>query len=394
MPRKKQTVCKFEDRNKYNEYGSKIGKRNNEQINATGCDFRMIVGRRSNGKTYPTLVFDGIKQWIDTDGEEAFAYVRRWGDDLKDNAPQLFNGCISDGWLSWYSKGKWNNITYYRRCWYLVKLDPQTGEVKEKAKKPLAYAFALNLAERYKGPDYPMVKRIIFDEFIPEKKTQGYIPGEWKLWKSLLSTIIRERTDVIVYMIANTISKACPYFDAYHIDIDEVEAGTLATYKYSGGGTLALEYCKDSGDTTVASSKYFEIDDDNGTGSMITKGEWETDLYPELPRRLSHVNRTVFKFFIKTGRNKVIQGNIIETNGPACVFFHMKTTPLQYRSTDYVYQEIWDADLLDNPLIRIGFSRTRGVDKLILDMVANNRAFYSNNDVGDKVKAFINMNSR
>ena len=59
-------MSKFDDRSKYNDYGSKIGKRNNEAINATNADFRMIVGRRSNGKTYPTLVFDGIKNFIDS----------------------------------------------------------------------------------------------------------------------------------------------------------------------------------------------------------------------------------------------------------------------------------------------------------------------------------------
>ena len=39
-------MSKFDDKTKYNEYGSKIGKRNNDAINETNADFRMIVGRR------------------------------------------------------------------------------------------------------------------------------------------------------------------------------------------------------------------------------------------------------------------------------------------------------------------------------------------------------------
>ena len=53
-------VTKFDDKTKYNAYGLRLDKRNNEQIDATKADFRMIVGRRSNGKTYPSLV-NGVK---------------------------------------------------------------------------------------------------------------------------------------------------------------------------------------------------------------------------------------------------------------------------------------------------------------------------------------------
>lgn len=382
-------MSKFDDKSKYNDYGSKIGKRNNEAINATNADFRMIVGRRSNGKTYPTLVFDGIKNFIDSNYTEAFAYVRRWSNDLPTNCPELFNGCINDGWLDWYTSGKYNSIHYYRRYWYLQRVNKETGEVEERNKVPMAYAFAINQAEKYKGPDYPMIKRIVYDEFIPEKGSLGYINGEWRLWKSLLSTIIRERDDVIVYMIANSISKNCPYFDAYHIDIDTIDKGSITTFKYHGGGKLAIEYCDDSGQTSPQSSKYFEIDDDMDTGSMITRGEWETDAYPKLPRRLSYVNRTVMTFYIAAQRNKIITGHIIETDGVACVFFHRKTTPLQYRNDDYIYTSEWDPEHMDNPLIRVGFDNRRNVDRLILEMITHNRAYYDCNDTGEKVKYYM-----
>lgn len=381
----------FSDRSKYNEYGSLLTKRNNEAIDATGADFRMIVGRRSNGKTYPTIVFNGVKRFIDSNYTETFAYIRRWGDDLVSNASDIFNGCTHNRWLEWYTGGKWNDIYYYRRCWYLRKLD-DNGDVIEKCKTPMAYGFSINQAERYKGPDYPTVKTIVFDEFIPEKVSRGYIPGEMKLWKSILSTIIRERSDVIVYMIANTIGKSCPYFDAYKIDIDEIEAGTITNFKYRGGGTLALEYCQDSEDYVIDSSKYFEIDDDLETGSMITRGEWETDLYPKLPEFLhDYKSRTKLKFFIENGRGKLIQGNILETDGATCIYFHRKTTPLMYKRDDYVYKTKWDEKQLTNPLIRIGFNSRYTLDKIILQCVDNNRCFYDENDTGEKLKHFIKL---
>ena len=59
------TKSKFENRKRYDEKGSLKSKRNNDAINATGADIRMIVGRRSNGKTYPTITFDGLKKYLD-----------------------------------------------------------------------------------------------------------------------------------------------------------------------------------------------------------------------------------------------------------------------------------------------------------------------------------------
>ena len=381
-------VTKFDDKTKYNAYGLRLDKRNNEQIDATKADFRMVVGRRSNGKTYPSLV-NGVKNFIDSGCREQFAYVRRWDDDLKKNAPQLFNGLVQDGWLSWYSKGKWNGITYYRRCWYLIRTNSD-GAVEEKCKQPLAYGFAVNMAERYKGPDYPHIKTIIFDEFIPERTAGGTIVGEWRLWNSILSTIIRERNDVVVYMIANTITKNSPYFHVYKIDIDAVEPGSICVYRYSGGGTLALEYCTDSGETNRSVSKYFDIED-SATGNMIMRGQWETDAYPRLPRKLSHKSRTVMKIWLRCEGGKVVQGNIIETDYGASIFWHPKTTPLQFRYGDYVYLSEWDNDYIDSPTVRSQIDTSNQLDRLILRLIVNNRCYYANNDTGEKVKYFFKL---
>ncbi len=406
MPRKKhraqeehkpattaKPACVFDDRTLSDDRGCLYAYRNNDEINAMGTDFRMIVGERSNGKTYPTITFDGLKRFIDSDFKESFAYVRRWAEDIKANAPELFNGPVGNGWLAWYTKGQYNRVQYYRGKWYLVQCDDK-GEVKAKCKHPVAYAFALSMADHYKGADYPDIYTIIFDEFIPDGS--GYIPREWRCWQSIMSTIIRRRTDVLVYMIANTVSPNCPYFDAYGIKIDEMPQGTINKYQYKGGGTLAIEYCESTdgaSNKAQPSDKYFIIDDKPG-GSMITRGDWELPDAPKLPRNLSHVGRTVFRFWIITSRDKVIQGNIIETGGLACVFFHDKTTPLQWRKDDYVYMSQWDADLMYCPTYRVGFDRTKSVDRTILDMVAGNRAYYSNPVVADKLKFFIDQTKK
>lgn len=379
----------YDNRDYYDEYGSALILRNNDEINATKADFRMIVGERSNGKTYPTIVFDGIRKFIDSGYKDAFAYIRRWDDTIKVSAEELFNGCCSNGWLEWYTKGKYNYVHHYRKRWFLAKKD-QTGKVVDKCKTPMCYGFALTMAEHYKGPDYPMIKTIIFDEFIPEKSSRGYSPGEWRLWNSILSTIIRRRSDVVIYMIANTITKDCPYFDKYKIDIDEIPQGVIQVFRYNGGGSLAFEHCRSTGSNiSKPSSKYFDIDTEIGVAGMINAGHWETDEYPKLPRRLSHKDRTKLSFWMVTKTGKIIQGNILDTGAAPCVFFHMKTTPLKVLPDDYIYKLNWDPEELDNPMIRIGFNKQYQLDKIILDMIAKKQAYYKDNDVGEKVKHFI-----
>lgn len=379
----------YNDRALFNDYGAALDKRNNEQINATGADYRMIIGRRSNGKTYPTMVFDGIKRFLDSNETDCIAYVRRWKDDLPFVAGELFNGCIENGWLKWYSNGKYNDVSYYRRRWYLQFTD-ENGDVKYRCPKPFCYAFAINVAEKYKGPDYPMIKTIVFDEFCPEKGQGGYCPREWRLYQSILSTIIRERDDVVVYMIANTIGKeSCKYFDAYGIDPDTLKQGVLQQFRFRGGGTMAVEWCLDAGSTKVTpSAKYFDISGASCEG-MITGGNWEQDKYPQMPRRLADQVSIIMPVYVLTERGKIIQIDIIATPGGSALHIHYKTTPLQYRPGDYVYLPSWDQELIDNPTVRVGFNSQFTLDRLILRLIKTNKAYYSSDPVGEKLKYFL-----
>lgn len=376
----------FDNRDLFDEKGSLLTKRNNDQINSYNTDYKMIVGRRSNGKTYPTTTFDGIKKFIDSGYKDSFAYLRRYDTDLKTCKDDLFNGVIKNGWLQWYSKGAWNNIFYYRGKWYLRKLD-ENGKVLKKCNEPLAYAFALNLAERYKGPDYPSIKTIIFDEFIPEKGKYGYAPGEWRLFLSVISSIVRERGDIPIYMIANTISKNCLYFEKFGIDIDKVDQGTIEVRTYKSGGTLALEYCKDSEDTTIDSTKYFDIDDSN-TGEMITSGAWQTGEYPKLPKIFrKYKDLTQQIFFVIQGK-KVIQGNIFVTSELSMIYFHKKTTPIKYDS-DLVYFDKYDNAFMHMYNRRIGFNPRYKLDAYIVEKISHNGCYYQDNDVGETIKYFL-----
>lgn len=356
--------------------------RNNDAINNTGADVRMIVGRRSNGKTYPTIV-NCLIDYIDNGN--AFAYVRRYDSDLKSVKDDIFNAVILNGWLSWKTGGKYNNVQYYRGKWYLRHISDE-GKIDKKDPEPFCYGFAINRCESYKGPDYGAVKTVIFDEFIPMRTVLGTLPREWSLWQNLISTIVRDRDDIVIYMIANTITKNSVYFDHYKIDIDEIEQGEIRVYNFTSGGCLAIEYCSDNGDANVKSSKYFDIDD--SVGSAITKGTWETEEYPRLPekyRKYKNISRFSFNLI---HNNKIVQGHIITAAERSMIYFHRRTSPV--RDDEYVYVEKFDNDRMDRYKTRIGFNPTRfELDRIIVNKIRGNECYYQDNDTGELIKYFF-----
>ena len=80
----------------------------------------------------------------------------------------------------------------------------RNGEFKIKETgNVVGYAYCLSGTEHVSGEQLPVaVKTIFFDECFtrfPE------LPREFETWQILLSTIIRERDDVNIYMVGNTV---------------------------------------------------------------------------------------------------------------------------------------------------------------------------------------------
>ena len=57
----------FDNRELFDEKGSKLGFHTNDRIDSFNADINLIIGRRANGKSYSTLAFNCIKDFIDSD---------------------------------------------------------------------------------------------------------------------------------------------------------------------------------------------------------------------------------------------------------------------------------------------------------------------------------------
>lgn len=356
------------------------------------ADYNLIIGERSNGKTFSVKhlgLFGFHEDGIDINGylddESQLGIIRRWEEDFKGkNGQTLFDDIIYNdelgNILEKKSKGKRNSIFYYSSRWYLQKID-EDGNVEKRDEKPFAYAFALTSDEHYKSTSYPNIKTILFDEFLSRK---FYLPDEFINFTSILSTIIRLRDDVRIFMCGNTINKYCPYFNEMGLrNVKTQKKGSIDLYTYGESGlSVAVEYSDFPG-KKKQSNKYFAFD--NPKLKMITNGTWEIDIYPHLPMKYYDSDIKYMYFILFDG--EMLQCEIIKKNKTMFTYIHRKTTPIKEDNRYLVYQQGYDA--------RKNYSRkiskpVDNIQKKIYSFYVKEKVFFQDNEVGELVNNYLN----
>lgn len=353
-----------------------------DRILKENADYNIIFGERSNGKTTAVLRY-ALEDHIKSGYINQLAIFRRWAEDFKGkNGSQMFSGIIALGWVEQLTKGKFNTIIYYSQKWYLAKFD-ENGEKEYSAPDPFCLGFSIASEEHYKSTAYPNVKTILFDEFITRSY---YLPNEFIFFQNLLSTVIRLRDDVKIFMCGNTINKYCPYFNEMGLtNIQKQEPGTIDVYTY--GDTelkVAVEYSYLENKKAKRSNKYFAFN--NPKLSMITNGNWEISIYPHLP--VKYIQRDIkYMYFIKFDKN-ILQCEIIYSKELKTLFtyIHKKTTPIKENKNNLVY------DVEPNAARNYRRKLTKPTDdvmKLIYSFFVNDKVFYQSNDIGEIVRNYI-----
>lgn len=346
------------------------------------ADYNMIFGERSNGKTYAALEY-GIKQYLQT-GKQ-MAYIRRWREDLRGKrAESLFANHVANGLIEKLTDGKFNEVFYLSGKWFLSYMNAETGK-RTPEQTPFCYGFCLSEQEHEKSSSYPNVTTIIFDEFLTRKY---YLPDEFMLFMNLLSTIIRQRDDIKVFMLGNTVNRFCPYFTEMGLkQVPFMEQGTIDIYKFGEhGATVAVEYCS----TVVkqkASNKYFCFDNQNL--QMITGGKWELAIYPHLPTKYKPEN-VLFVYYIIFG-DSILQGNIIQVEDEIFTYIHQKTTPIKDTDNSLIYS----LEMNGKPNYkRKLLSTATPLEAQITKFFAIEKVFYQSNEVGEVVRNYIMTSAR
>lgn len=352
-----------------------------DKILKHNAEYNIIYGERSNGKTTAVLAHI-IKDYLDSDSILQGAIIRRWDEDFKvSKALAMFQGIENLGWIEEWSKGRYNRVNYFSGRFYLCKYD-DLGKKKYMDEQPFCYSFSLTAEEHYKSTSYPCIKNILFDEFITRSY---YLPDEFVKFQNLLSTIIRLRDDVKIFMCANTINKYCPYFDEMGLtNVKNQKQGTIDLYSY-GENTLkvAVEYCTSVGQSKK-SNKYFAFD--NPKLEMIKTGGWEISIYPHLPCKYSD-KEVAYKFYI-VFNGEILQGNVIFSKHmkTSFIYIHRKTTPIQEDNKNLVYVQEYHVERN----YRINICRPNNtLTKKIWNYFVNNQVYYQDNPTGEVMRNYL-----
>ena len=352
-----------------------------QKIDKKNATYNVIFGERSNGKTY-ALLLKSIKAYF-KDGSQ-FAYVRRWKEDITGRrAQRLFSGVNDNQEIAKLSHGKFTGVHYWAGKFYLCNYD-DNGKVIYGDSDVIGFTFALSDGEHDKSTSFPNITTIVFDEFLTNRL---YLVDEFVLFMNTVSTIVRRRENVKIYMLGNTVNKYCPYFGEMGLDkIQEMEQGSIDVYRYGNSDLkVAVEYCKSNDDKKERpSNKYFAFN--NPKLEMITGGAWELSIYPHLPMKYKPKDILLI-FFIEFSDN-IYQGEIISVDDVAFIYIHNKTTPIRKPDEHIIYSLEHSAKMNYN---RNLYRPNGKIQQKILYFFKHDKVFYQDNNVGDAINNYLKL---
>ncbi len=367
-----------------------------DEIKKKKALYNVIFGIRSNGKTYSVLL-EALNNYADSNFINQTAMMRRYLDDIMPSKMStIFNGIVKNGEIAriFKNKGGWTYVRYYMRKFFLAKKVKRTlsngNEIEEEEfdEKPFMYVFAITEEEDYKQNSFPYVNLIIYDEFIART---GYVKGEFIMFMNLVSTIKRDRMDVTIYLIGNSISYTCPYFIEMGLKhIRQMKQGDIDLYTYGDTDLkVAVQYAEPV--KKIKSRRdidpYFAFD--NPRLKMITTGDFELDLHPHCP--YDYLPKDIKYIFFIIFESMIYQGEIVRFNKQWFIFIHRKSTPIKNPDKDRIYQA--DTDVRWN--YHKSLTRALSIDSVgqsIALMFANNKVFYQDNQVGEDIRNYIEQN--
>lgn len=160
--------------------------------------FNFVVGERGTGKTYQ------FKDWAISDfikNKNQFVYVRRYKTEFKDI------GNFFDDMIKKYPNHK---FSIAQGKFYIDK-------------KVAGFYIPLSTSITKKSVAYPNVNKIGFDEFILEKSTLHYLPNEVNAFLGLYETVARDRNNVRVMFMANSVTLINPYFLFFDLQVSKTK---------------------------------------------------------------------------------------------------------------------------------------------------------------------------
>ena len=346
-----------------------------------GAHYSLMFGERSSGKSYAVLYY-ALKKYFE-DGSE-LGIIRRFdGDFVGQNSARTYyeslmcNG-LGENVIEELSHGEFCGVEYYGGKYYLYSIDKDGKAVR--SNRVVAHGFSLASAEHYKGSQFPHINTVMLDEFIA---TRNYLTDEFVLFTSIVSTIVRDRGNVKIFLCGNSINTYNPYFREMGLtNIKEMEKGKIDVYEYGGSDLKVAVFYTDAPNKDKASNVYFAFN--NPKLKMITEGDWQLEIYPHCPCKYKP-NEILFVYFIQF-EGEMFQAEIILHENMYFTYIHQKTTPLKDPDNDVVYS--LEDDPRPNWHKYLTTPRTP-LENKIVEFYRRNKVFYQDNMVGNAIDNYL-----
>lgn len=358
-----------------------------DNINKVQSQYKIIVGRKSNGKTEAVLT--QILQIYHDTGKQG-GLIRRYIDFIK--APKrstifddrIRRGKIKDRYKD--TKEQWTGVVYRHQRFFLAKtIESPDGKQKPIIDQtPFRYVFALSSTASYDENQYPGITTIFFDEM---RSRNGYLPQEFVKFQVLISDIKRDRQDVTIYMVGNTINQyGCPYFLEMGLQhIDKIPLGKIELYTY---GESELRVAVEHADNVRKINSKKDVDPyfafDNPHLQMITGGEWERDIYPHCPYTILP-KEIIYKYFIRY-EGGTYQCEIVHHDNDWFTYIHRKTTEIKDCPNEIIFQK----EAVSQPRYRSKLSMPfDDIGRNLYLFFQMNKVFYQDNSVGEAIRNYL-----
>lgn len=352
-----------------------------------GAVYNLGYGEKSNGKSTAVQMVACVIFWLY--GAET-VLLRTYQENFKlGKAPAMFNG-LPQGFMSYLTNGVYDKVVYRNSNWFFAKYD----ENKDKdilCEKPFCHRMSvMNSGASYQ---FPEVRLIFFDEFITK---EGNYQGEFDEFVKVISTIVRVRKDIQIFMMGNTVNSNSIYFKEMGLKniINKTQKqGTIDIYKYNDDCILAAEYCENA-KAKVNNDIYFPFE--STSAEMVKNGAWDTGVYKHLPYKYRPKD-ILFTYFIifqdKQYRcdiittDRLIKHNEIIRDNFDFTYIHESHEDLSMPSDDII---IFSDDRSPKPNIIERITQpVLSIHRRILKYWQSNKIFYQDNTVGDNISAYL-----
>ncbi len=366
---------------KYDKDGNKIFNPVEDIPGHQFGDWNILNSSRSRGKTTNTLLLGMC--WHATDGIQ-IQYIRQYDDMLTPSKAQdLFDVIIGGGYIEKITNGKYNNVKYWRRRWYFVKISPETGEVIDQAPDAFCVCLGINkehdLRSTYNAPKGDF---IIFDEYMRADKM--YLRDEFIIFNNLLSTIIRDRTSAVIFLLGNLTDITSPYLLEMGLleTARKMQPGDFKHYDVDGVviNVFYIPTVNKKQTTKAKISKYFRAwNNSKMVGITGGKGNWALKIYPHAPRDEFKI---IDRAQIECDDGYICRELRQYTNGYYIMFYPLNE-PLDDR---VIYTRNTDQAFSYMRRYGLGYTQT---DEVICALINRHRCYYSDNVTGERVTAYI-----